>query len=172
MKKRIIALAVSGALTAVIMIVMNVRLIPDIEKGTQSMRFFDMNSFGYTPAEAEAFLSEMSVYARGLVLRVQLPLDFVYPVAYTVFFVLLIRALAGRKTALAAVPALLFVADYTENICTEIMMRSAPLSYTLARFASSVTVAKSMLMYAVFAIIIVLAVRKLAGRKKRSVEVS
>ena len=47
----------SGGLTALICIVMNFVLIPIIEKHTEGLRCFDMNSFGYTFDQANRFLS-------------------------------------------------------------------------------------------------------------------
>ena len=171
MKKKYAVLAVSGIITVVIMAVMNIKLIPAIEAGTQGMRFFDMNTFGYTYEAAQTFISSLSDAGKDLALRVQLPLDFVYPVAYTVFFVTLMIVLSGKKTKWAIIPAFLFISDYTENICTVMMLKADVLSSSLCGFASIVTIVKSALMYLTFLIIIIMIIqaedRKIRKSKKQ-----
>ena len=88
---------ISGGLTAAICLVMNLALIPMIEKNTAGLRCFDMNSFGYTFEQAKQFLTLLDDHARSIYLHVQLPLDFFYPVAYTAFWLTsLYRATSGR----------------------------------------------------------------------------
>lgn len=167
MKKKYTVLAVSGVITVAIMAVMNIKLIPAIEAGTQGMRFFDMNAFGYTYEAAKAFIASLSGEGKNLALSVQLPLDFVYPVAYTVFFTVLMTILEGKKTKWAIIPAFLFISDYTENICTVMMLKADSLSGSVCRFASAVTIVKSMLMYLTFLIIVVMIIRAVIRKKQR-----
>ena len=157
---------ISGALTAVICLVMNLILIPQIESTTEGFRCFDMNSFGYTYEQAQQFLALLSEQGRNTYLHIQLPLDFVYPIAYCIFFSLAILYLSKRKTLLIAAPILLAAFDYTENICSIIMLKSTELSKSLASFASFVTVFKSVLMYISIGIILVYIVIRLVKRKK------
>ena len=159
-------LIVSGALTAVICLVMNLWLIPEIEKTTEGLRCFDMNSFGYTHEQAQRFLSLLGERGRELYLHVQLPLDFVYPTAYTAFFVTAIALLRKKKTPLWLLPAALAAFDVVENTCSIIMLKNMSVSPALAGFASTVTVIKSILMTAVFVLLGVLFVLWLTGRKK------
>ena len=158
---------ISGGLTAAICLVMNLVLIPMIEKNTAGLRCFDMNSFGYTFEQAKQFLSLLDNDARNIYLHVQLPLDFFYPVAYTAFFMLAITALRGKASALLALPGALAVSDYIENICTIKMLRAMDVTPELAKFASAVTVTKSLLMDAVFLLLIVLFIMWLVKRKKK-----
>ena len=166
-KRTRLILIVSGALTAVICLVMNLWLIPEIEKTTEGLRCFDMNSFGYTHEQAQRFLSLLGDRGRDLYLHVQLPLDFVYPAAYTAFFITAMRALNKKKTPLWLLPAALMLSDVIENVCSIVMLRTMTVSPALAGFASAVTVVKSVLMTAVFVLLAVLLVLWLVKRKKR-----
>lgn len=153
-KKGTVLTVVFGAVTAVISLIMNVVLIPKIEASTNGVRCFDMN-FGYSYETARQFLASVGETGKELYLTVQLPLDFIYPVAYTLFFVFLIIKLTKRLNAILFVPLLLAVFDYAENICTIIILKSAELSETLASLGSAFTSVKTILMYSVFLIIII-----------------
>jgi hypothetical protein len=158
---------ISGGLTAAICLVMNLVLIPMIEKNTAGLRCFDMNSFGYTFEQAKQFLTLLDGDARNLYLHVQLPLDFIYPVAYTAFFMLAITALRGKASPLLALPGALAVSDYIENVCSIKMLREMDVTPELAKFASAVTVTKSLLMDLVFVLLAVLFIMWLVKRKKK-----
>ena len=167
-KKRTALLIVSGALTAIICVVMNFILIPIIEETTGGLRCFDMNSMGYTFDQAKQFLSLLSERGRDVYLHIQLPLDFFYPVAYTAFFMLAITAVTGKRSPLLALPAALAVSDYIENICSVKMLRDMDVSAALAKFASTVTVIKSALMTATFILLAVLLIVWFVKRRKKS----
>ena len=160
-----IPLIISGAVTAVICGVMNFYLIPAIESTTEGIRCFDMN-FGYSYDDAVKFLSLISETGRNTYLRIQLPLDFVYPVAYCVFFSLLIVTLMKKKSALILLPAVLAVTDYCENICTVIMLKSSAPSRQLVSFASTVTQVKTVLMYVCFILIAILIIYGIINKIK------
>ena len=164
-KTRKILLIVSGALTLIICAVMNLWLIPAIAKEAAGEAIFDMR-FAYPTAAGRAFLAALTDAGRQLYLTRQLPLDFVYPAVYTVFFLSAFRALRGRADAFFCLPCLLAAADVTENICTIVMLRAAP-SDALLRFASCATTVKSVLMYLIFVLLAVLLIRYLLRRKKR-----
>ena len=159
------ALIISGVLTAVICGVMNFYFIPVIESSTDGIRMFDMNSFGYSYETAKTFVSLLSADGMDTYLHKQLPLDFFYPVAYSVFFSLAIIKLRGKKL-LIMFPLMMAVCDYTENILTEIMLRT-DFSENIAHTASVMTVCKSALVYITFIITITLAVL-LAVRAKQN----
>ena len=156
---------VSGAVTAAIGTVMNAFLIPRIEQNTGGIRCFDMN-FGYTCEEAQRFLSLAGEEGRRVYLSMQLPLDFVYPLAYALFFVSLFVILTKKKTKLAALPIALAAADYAENILVEAMLRSSPLSSAVVSAASVFTVIKTVLLYTVIIITLALVVRAAVRAKK------
>lgn len=160
-----IPLIISGAVTAVICAVMNFYLIPLIESTTEGIKCFDMN-FGYSYDDAVKFLSLLSETGRNTYLRIQLPLDFVYPVAYCVFFSLLIVTLMKKKSALLLLPVVLAVTDYCENICTVIMLKSSALSRPPVSFASTVTQVKTVLMYVCFILIAILIIYGIINKIK------
>ena len=155
----------SGAATAAICAVMNLFLLPSIEKTTEGIRCFDMN-FGYDHATAARFLELLSPEGRNVYLTRQLPLDFLYPVAYCLFFSLLLVALTKKRTPLIALPVALAGFDYTENVCILLMLRSTELSPSLVSFASAVTMIKTVLLYAVILLILILIVVYFVKRKK------
>ena len=156
-----------GIFTAAICLVMNLFLIPQIEAETNGIRCFDMN-FGYTPETAREFLSLIGERGRFIYLYRQLPLDFIYPVFYTLLFVSLICLLCKNKKLLKAflvLPALLALFDYAENIMSVIMLKNGIPSDAFVKAASCVTAAKTVLMYLIILIIIILLVKYLISRK-------
>ena len=157
--------AVSAVLTAGICLVMNLWLLPSIEATTGGIRCFDMN-FGYGFATAQRFLTLISPESRALYLHAQLPLDFIYPLAYGCCFCCLFFYLTGRFSWLQLLPLLLMAFDYAENICTIVMLRSATLSPGLAAAASALTVVKTLLLYLNAALLLFCAVRFFLRRRQ------
>ena len=160
-----LALVISGAVTAVICVVMNFVLIPQIEASTGGIRCFDMN-FAYSYETAVKFLSLIGDDARRVYLTQQLPLDFVYPLAYLIFFSLLIIRLGKRVSPFCALPVMLCASDYCENILTVIILKSGEPSRALIQCASIVTSVKTVLMYTVFLVVIVLIIRYFLAKKR------
>ncbi|MBQ6163011.1 MAG: hypothetical protein IJK23_00915 [Clostridia bacterium] len=158
MKK--IIMTVSGVLTAAICLVMNLVLIPRIEAGTNGIRCFDMN-FAYDFETVKQFLALLSEDGRRVYLNIQLPLDFFYPIAYGVFFCLVLYSLSNGRKALLAFPILLAAFDYAENICVLCLLKASQPSQTLATAASAATTAKTVLMYVTILMILVFLVRYL-----------
>ena len=107
-KTAIIIAAVSGTLTVLITLVMDFVLFPKIEATTEGIKSFDLNSFGYTFEQAQKYLSLLSDEGRKLYLNVQLPLDFVYPVVYTVFFISMLYLFSKSIKTTIIFPILLF----------------------------------------------------------------
>ena len=163
-KKGKTAVIISGVITALISAVMNVILIPKIEMSTNGIRCFDMN-FGYSYETAKDFLAYLSESARNIYLNMQLPLDFIYPLAYCAFFCFIIIRLTKKANALLAFPLLLFVFDYAENITTIVILKSAELTESLAKLGSAFTSVKTILMYSVFLEILICFIYWLKNRK-------
>lgn len=163
--KKKAGLIISGALTALICAAMNFVLIPKIEETTNGIRCFDMN-FGYSPADAQSFLESISKISRHIYLCFQLPLDFIYPICYCMFFVLLITVLSKKKTKLVIVPLILALFDYTENIFTVVFLNKTITNTNIFYVSSTVTAIKTVLMYICFLIIIVLIIKKIISKKK------
>ena len=164
-------LGISMAMTIVICAVMNFLLIPAIERSTEGIRCFDMN-FAYSTETARHFLSLLSEQGRRVYLTRQLPLDFLYPVAYSVCFSLLIRATAQRKTKLVFLPVLLAVLDYGENLCVLRMLTQPSVGDRLIIAASVFTSAKTVMMYVCFVLIVVLLIRYVIHRRKEKASIA
>lgn len=169
MKKREkIIMAVSGALTAAICAVMNFVFIPRIESVTQGIRCFDMN-FGYDYETAQRFISLLTPEIKQFYLNYQLALDFFYPVAYCLFFVLVFRALTEKSLPFSLLAIALAAFDYGENICILLMLKSDSLSNTLVSVASAFTMIKTVLLYLVILLIIILLIRRIINKKRGNV---
>lgn len=167
MNKKRLVLIIFGTFTLIITGIMNLILLPIIENGTSGMRFFDMNTTGYSVESCREFLASLSVQGRGMALHIQLPLDFIYPIVYTVFFVASIIALTHKKSKLTLLPVALLISDYTENICSVKILNTAIPSDMIIRFARTVTVIKNILMYLIFGIIAILFIVFVIKRKKQ-----
>ena len=159
---------VAGAVTAVISGLMNFYYIPIIEKGPVT-RCFDMN-FGYNFWEAQYFLDCLTPLGKEVYLHYQLPLDFVYPAVYCVFFILLFRLLLKKHTPLILLPVLLAIADYCENVCILLMLRSETLSPALVGVSSVATIVKTVLMWLCFAAVILIAAILIHKKNKADLE--
>ena len=173
-KKRVfpgLTAVIGGIGTAIIGIIMNLILIPRIEANTNGTRCFDMNLF-YKPETAREFLNLISDDGRFIYLHRQLPLDFVYPVFYTLLFVSLICLLcksgAGRRALLTGA-AVLAVSDYAENIMSIIMLKSGIPSDTFAVTASIITSLKTIVMYLLILSILALLIKFIITRRKGKV---
>lgn len=161
---------IGGAFTAIICVVMNFFLIPAIEANTQGIRCFDMN---FLPPYEDGlkFLELIGENGRMIYLERQLPLDFVYPLFYSLFFISLIYLLSKGKIRkiLTAVSVLLAVSDYSENIFTLIMLKKGIPSESFFKAACALTCVKTILMYLIFASLIILLIgliaRKVSKRK-------
>ena len=153
-------------LTLTVTATMNAVLLPAITAEAGGLPCFDMRALGYSEQDAAAFLRALSARGRDLYLHAQLPLDFVYPVLYTLLFCALLTALRDKKTKWLALPLLLAVFDYGENICL-VRLLAAGVTAVPVALASTFTVVKSVLMYAVFAVILVLFWLRLMGKRKK-----
>lgn len=156
----------SGVITVVICALMNLILIPKIESNTGGIRSFDMN-FGYSFETAKKFLELISNEGRHIYLSFQLPLDFIYPVAYCIFFMLLIFRISQKQSYLPLLPVLLAVFDYAENILSIVMLKSHELSKQIANTASIITSVKMILMYITFLTIILCLIKRLLDKRKK-----
>ena len=167
-KTRKAVLIVSGVLTAAICLVMNIVFLPHIEAGTEGIRCFDMN-FNYSFETAQAFINALGSDLKAYYLHVQLPLDFVYPLAYTTFFVLLMNTLTQKKSMLTALPPVLAVCDYGENIGIIRMLTTEELSPVTVSIANGFTMVKTVLLYVTILLVLVLIIRKIVKKKRGNV---
>ena len=165
-KKSSLPLIASGSLTAVILAVMDLFLLPAVESAANGLRCFDLQIFGYDYETAKTFLDALSEEGRRLYLYAQIPTDTVFLAVYTVFFILALRRLYASG-AIAILPLLLALADFAENACTFLMLRDpACLTPVTGTVFGALTLCKSLLMYAVFALLAVGLVRFLVQKRK------
>lgn len=166
-KKQTLPLVLSGALSAVLLGVMDLFLLPAIERAADGLRCFDLQLFGYDYETARAFVQALSAQGRQLYLFAYLPVDFVFIAAYTVFFVLVLKRLSAPR-AMFVWPAVLAASDFCENCCTAVLLcgldRLSPA--TVAVFGK-VTGFKSLMMYAVFVALVISAVRFALNKRKQ-----
>lgn len=138
-----------------ILCVMDFVLLPAILSGTPQLTLFDLKFFGYDTAYARSLIASMNSRSLSLYLHVQLPLDFVYPVIYGLLYSLLFQRLYGSRMRVPVlIAAALCVADYTENILVVFMLRRGMPGEALVTAASTATVTKSVLLLAVYGLII------------------
>lgn len=167
-KKQTLSLVLSGALSAVLLGVMDLFLLPAIERAAGGLRCFDLQLSGYDFETARAFVQALSAQGRQLYLFAFLPVDFVFIAAYTVFFVLVLKRLSAPRAMVVVWPAVLAASDFCENCCTAVLLcgfdRLSPA--TVAVFGK-VTGFKSLMMYAVFVALVISAVRFLLNRRKQ-----
>ncbi len=167
-KLPVIISIVSGAVTLIICGVMNLIFIPQIESETQGIKCFDMN-FCYSPDTAREFLKLIGDKGRYVYLHYQPPLDFIYPVFYTAFFVSLILLVIKNRKKLkifTALPLFLALFDYSENIMSIIMLNNGVPSNAFAVTASSVTAFKTLLMYFIIISIVIYSVQLIIKKRK------
>lgn len=161
-------LLVSGVLTAVICLAMNLFLLPHMEAATNGIRCFDMN-FNYSYETAQQLIAYLGEELKAFYLHVQLPLDFVYPLAYTTFFVLLMNTLLNKNSKLVIVPLVLAVCDYGENIGIIRMLTADTLSPVTVSVANGFTMVKTILLYVTILLMLVLIIRKIVMKKRGNV---
>ena len=166
-KRLVITAIITGALTVVITGIMDFCLFPRIEAATAGMKSFDLCSFGYTFEYAKEFLSRLGDYERSIYLNIQLPLDFVYPLIYTAFFVSMMLIFSKKAKFTLIFPIFLFVADYAENSLICVMLRSEELSLQIASAASAATIIKTIIMYITALIIVLQIIAFIVSRKKQ-----
>jgi len=156
-------LIITGIATVSICLAMNVFIIPKIEAGGD--RIFDMRTLGYSVDEAKAFVKSLDQERTNIYLNVQLPLDFVFPVFYTIFFSLLWIALTKNKKLLFLTP-LLAVFDYLENSFSIVMLKNHDFSPTIAKLGSVSTIIKNVLMYVIILALLVAIIVKVVKTVK------
>lgn len=173
-KKAILGILIaSGVATIVICCVMNFVLIPKIEAGNPPIHAFDMCTTGYTVEDAHAFVDWLSPEAKHVYLDVQLPLDFFYPIFYTLFFSFLWIVLHGKPNFFLAMPVGLAAADYVENSLVIVMLKNPDFPRAVARMASWATMFKTALMYLtmlILVIAIVVCILRAVRRKRQQKE--
>lgn len=127
--------------------------IPKVTAAAPDMKLFDVSPSGYTSEYAESFLTAIGADGRNLYLFLQLPLDFIYPGLFILFYSALfawtlkkIFAPESKIYYALYLPVFAGLFDYAENILVILMIKAYPkISPNLVAAASFTTVAKSVL---------------------------
>ncbi len=159
-------LIISGALTAGICLVMNLRFIPAIKIAAGGLDCFDM-CFAYGADYVKRLLAAITDEGRQIYMTRQLPLDFIYPLCYLCFFAGLTVLLRKKADLFLLTPIMLTIYDYAENICILSLLRSGVVPSAAAYFVGIFTSVKTVLMYLVFAQLAVLIAAYLIGRARK-----
>ena len=163
------ALIISGVATVLICLIMNLWIIPSINKqSVEGQKIFDMRPTGYSFDDAKYYVYSLSAEGNHIYRTRQLPLDFIYPVAYTAFFYLAIEKLFKNKKKLKYIAFVLPVFDYIENIMVLCMLNFYG-GTAMVQISSIATIVKSLLMYVIFGILIVGVIKLLNERRYRKI---
>ncbi len=157
----------AAILSIAMLAVMDIYSLPAIAKEAGGIPAFDLQTFGYTPQTATAFLQALSESGKRLFLRFQLPLDFAFAFVYTFLFLALMIRLNKRGAQLIAFPILLFLFDITENIFSIVFLTRSEIPQVLFQIGSAVTLTKNALTAICALIIIVFLILLLKNRKKK-----
>jgi len=140
--------------------------LPTIEANSGGIKAFDLNFFGYSYETAAAFLEMLSPESRGVYLYIQEPLDFLYPVATVLFFMLSIIFFRKKKDNLYLIALVPFILDLLENALVITMLIRQKTTVALTAAASAATVSKYISVAVVGCFVIILAVKYLVARRK------
>lgn len=155
MSRRALAFWVLVAATAAVWGAMVFWTLPQIAADAGGLRPFDMRPFGYSEAEARAFLLALGPEGRALYSGPQRLLDAVFPAlqaaTFGVAILYLSRGFPARgRLGLVALPVMAMVADWLENALVAAMLDqpAEAVPAGLIAQASAVTFAKSALVTA------------------------
>ncbi len=122
---------------------MTLVILPAVERDLGGLRVLDMAKQGYDGSYAAALISAMSDASKAIYLRVQMPLDFLYPLVMASVFLLIFAKVWPKYWHIGlALPLLLVVFDWAENACIIIMFTSPGIIGGLAPVSSFFTQAK------------------------------
>lgn len=149
-----------AAVTLAVYLAMVLWSLPRIADWAGGLAPFDMRPFGYTPAEARAFLAALPEEGRVFYRDVQHRLDLAFPGLMALSLVLAFRRLAPGVTGLAL--GLLALAgagfDYAESAAVSGLLSGEPTDTDLVA-ASRLTLAKSVATTLALSALLILLVR-------------
>jgi hypothetical protein len=125
--------------------------------------------YWYTPAEAQRFFEDLGSQGRHLYAITQVTLDFIFPLAYGVWFaILMVRLYGPERAGLLFAPLLTVVADLSENVLTaSLAWHYAGQASALAWLAAVGTATKSVLFVITLVLLLIGSVRGFTGRTER-----
>ena len=152
------------SITNVIYIGMLFYSIPKVSSHAPKLVLFDMSPTGYNYSTAMNLLQALGPKGRDVYLSLQLPLDFIYPLLFSVTYSFLIIWLVKRFNLMwskyywiAILPIAAGLFDYAENIGIILMLTHYPeVSEALVLVPSFFTILKSMLTTLYFVALLVM----------------
>ena len=137
--------------TMIVYLTMLLYSIPAVESFAPGKVLFDLSPTGYSYDTAISLLEALGPEGRAVYLRLQLPIDFIYPGLFAITYSLLLTLVFGKAYTpkskmfyLAPIPFFGGLFDYLENISIIQMIKLYPnVSDELVRVSSSFTVLKS-----------------------------
>ncbi len=150
--------------------------IPRVTERAAGMQLFDMSPFGYSHAYAQNLLAAIGAEGREVYLRLQLPIDFVYPglfaLTYSMMLVWLFKKRFDPESKvflLALAPAVAGFFDYMENVGIIVMLQQYPaLTRGMVSVSSVFSVLKSIWTVLFYVILVFGLIRLLAKGTRRS----
>lgn len=143
------------------------------ERAGQAVSILDIQS-GLYPSEVYGLVASYGDAGRSLYRIVQLTVDIVYPVVYTLFLAIALflfykaPGASGQGRQLHRLPLLLMALDYTENLLVVAILSLYPTEVpALAYLCSGATFLKWSVFVALVVLVLVGLVRHLAGRRQR-----
>ncbi len=152
------------SITNVIYISMLFYSLPKVGSYAPELVLFDMSPTGYSYSTAMNLLKELGSKGRDVYLSLQLPLDFIYPVLFSVTYSFLIIWLVTRFNLIwskcywvAILPIAVGLFDYAENFGIILMLMHYPeVPEMLVQLSSFFTVLKSILTMLYFVALLVM----------------
>ncbi len=144
-------------------IIFNLVIFPLLQSENQDITILD-SQFSYTSKEAYNILAKYNSEELKQYFIVELTVDLIYPIIYTMFFSFLIFKLS-KKSYLSLLPLLILLSDYFENIGIAIIIDYYPQKMpSFVTLISSFTTLKWTLVAISILIIFALLIQKLLKR--------
>ena len=152
--------------------IMKTVTIPMIVEQANGLEVFDLRPMGYSIDEARLFIESLTSEGKFIYTKIQLPLDFIYPVLLALFSVDTISYLKRWIYVpkwIFYVPVFACVFDYLENISIYLMLRENCSDYIIW-IGSFFTISKSIMTTISLTAILILTVISIYRYRKGSNE--
>lgn len=133
------------SVSTAVYLIMILGTIPHIEKSVGGMKIFDLSPMGYSHEYTVTLMGMMSEEIKNYYKYLQIPLDFIYPLAVALFSLFSLALMNNRVKIWGwfyIFPILGGVFDYLENILVFFML-SGYQNKILIQFSSISTIIKS-----------------------------
>ncbi len=136
--------------------------IPKLMEYSQKVKILDIMPMGYNLEHVQNLFANLGDVGRNFYLTVQIPIDFIYPLLFTISYSLLLAYLFKKSSltsskikTLNVVPVFAGLFDYLENLGIIGMLKTYPdLNIMLVSTTSTITIAKSIFTTVAFILLI------------------